>query len=100
MAEKIVAERLVFVDECGTHTSLTPFYGYAPREERLRLSGPRKRGKNTSWLSLSFLRSYKNLGSMVGWLGIPETIHPPQHTQMETFNQEPRDEQKIGRIAD
>ncbi len=51
MAEKISPERLVFVDECGTHTSLAPLYGYAPRGERLRLSVPRKRGKNTTVLS-------------------------------------------------
>jgi transposase len=44
-------ERLVFVDECGTHTSLAPLYGYAPKGERLRLSVPRKRGKNTTLLS-------------------------------------------------
>ena len=44
-------ERFVFVDECGTHTSLGPIYGYAPRDERLRLSVPRKRGKNTTLLS-------------------------------------------------
>jgi hypothetical protein len=35
VAEKIVAERLMFVDECGTHTSLAPLYGYAPRGELL-----------------------------------------------------------------
>jgi transposase len=40
--------RLLFVDECGTHTSLAPLYGYAPRGERLRLSVPRNRGKNTT----------------------------------------------------
>jgi hypothetical protein len=51
VAEKTVAQRLVFVDECGTHTSLAPLYGYAPRGERLRLSVPRKRGKNTTLLS-------------------------------------------------
>ncbi len=51
VAEKIVAQRLVFVDECGTHTSLAPLYGYAPRGQRLRLSVPRKRGKNTTLLS-------------------------------------------------
>ncbi len=51
VAEKIVAQRLVFVDECGTHTSLAPLYGYAPRGERLHLSVPRKRGKNTTMLS-------------------------------------------------
>ena len=44
-------ERLIFVDECGTHTSLAPIYGYAPRGERLRFSVPRKRGKNTTLLS-------------------------------------------------
>jgi transposase len=52
VAEEISAERLVFVDECGTHTSLAPLYGYASRGERLRrLSVPRKRGKNTTLLS-------------------------------------------------
>ena len=50
-AAKVAPERLVFVDECGTHTSLGPIYGYAPRGERLRLRVPRKRGKNTTLLS-------------------------------------------------
>ncbi len=44
-------ERLIFVDECGTHTSLGPIYGYAPRGERLYLSVARNRGKNTTLLS-------------------------------------------------
>jgi hypothetical protein len=50
VAEEIDPERLVFVDECGTHTSLAPLYGYAPKGERLRLSVPRKLcwGKNTT----------------------------------------------------
>ena len=34
-------DRLLFVDECGTHTSLGPIYGYAPRGERLYLPVPR-----------------------------------------------------------
>ena len=51
VAATVEPERLVFVDECGTHTSLAPLYGYAPRDERLRLSVPRKRGKNTTLLS-------------------------------------------------
>ena len=51
VTEEIVAERLVFVDECGTHTSLAPIYGYAPRGERLYLPVPRNRGKNTTLLS-------------------------------------------------
>jgi transposase len=44
-------ERLIFVDECGLHTSLSPIYGYAPRGERLYLPVPRNRGKNTTLLS-------------------------------------------------
>jgi ABC-type cobalamin transport system ATPase subunit len=51
VAAAVEPERLVFVDECGTHTSLAPLYGYAPRGERLHLSVPRKRGKNTTLLS-------------------------------------------------
>jgi transposase len=43
--------RLIFVDECGTHTSLAPVYGYCPKGERLRLSVPRNRGKNTTLLA-------------------------------------------------
>jgi hypothetical protein len=51
VAARVEPERLLFVDECGTHTSLGPIYGYAPRGERLRLRVPRKRGKNTTLLS-------------------------------------------------
>ena len=51
VAAVVEPERLVFVDERGTHTSLAPLYGYAPRGERLRLSVPRRRGKNTTLLS-------------------------------------------------
>jgi transposase len=40
--------RLVFVDECGVHTSLAPVYGYSPQGERLHLSVPRNRGENTT----------------------------------------------------
>src|SRR5215207_2081678 len=48
---KVAPQRLVFVDECGTHTSMAPIYGYAPRGERLRLRLPRRQGKNTTLLS-------------------------------------------------
>ncbi len=51
MAAVVEPERLIFVDECGTHTSLAPIYGYAPRGERLHLPVPRGRGKNTTLLS-------------------------------------------------
>jgi hypothetical protein len=51
VAVAVEPERLLFVDECGLHTSLAPVYGYAPKGERLRLSVPRNRGKNTTLLS-------------------------------------------------
>ena len=44
-------ERLVFVDEMGTHTSLAPLYAYAPVGERAFLEIPRNRGKNTTLLT-------------------------------------------------
>lgn len=51
VARLVEPKRLIFIDECGTHISLSPIYGYAPKGERLRLSVPRKRGKNTTVLS-------------------------------------------------
>ncbi len=51
MSAVVEPKRLIFVDECGTHTSLAPIYGYAPRGERLSVSVPRNRGKNTTLLS-------------------------------------------------
>ena len=51
VAAVVNPKRLIFVDECGTHTSLAPLYGYAPRGQRLYLSVPRNRGKNTTLLS-------------------------------------------------
>lgn len=46
----VAAERLGFVDECGSHTSLTPLYAYAPRKERAVGSVPENRGPNTTLL--------------------------------------------------
>ena len=51
VAGAVESERLLFVDECGVHTSLAPIYGYAPRTERLHLPVPRNRGKSTTLLS-------------------------------------------------
>ncbi len=44
-------ERLVFVDEMGTHTSLAPLYAYAPVGERAFFEVPRNRGTNTTMLT-------------------------------------------------
>jgi transposase len=41
----------VFVDECGTHTSMTRVYARAPRGERVHGGVPRNRGENTTLLA-------------------------------------------------
>ena len=51
IAESLDPRGLIFVDECGTHTSLAPVYGYSPKGERLKLSVPPNRGKNTTLLA-------------------------------------------------
>jgi transposase len=45
-----IANRLVFLDECGTHLALTRLYGWAPRGQRLRACVPKNRGQNTTLL--------------------------------------------------
>ena len=44
----IPAERLVFVDETGTHTRMTPLYARAPRGERAYGHVPRNHTRNTT----------------------------------------------------
>jgi transposase len=48
---KVDARRLVFVDECGTNTSLAPLYAYAPKGRRAYSKLPRNRGANITLLS-------------------------------------------------
>jgi transposase len=47
----IDAERLVFVDEMGTNTSLAPLYGWSRRGRRAYLKTPRNWGKNVTLLA-------------------------------------------------
>ena len=51
VAEQVETERLVFVDEMGTNTSLAALYGWAKKGERDYCSVPRNRGANTTVLS-------------------------------------------------
>ena len=51
VARKTDSKRLVFVDEMGAHTSLSPLRAWSRRGERARCAGPRNRGKNTTLLS-------------------------------------------------
>ena len=51
VAGTLDARRLVFVDEIGTNTSLSPLYGWVKKGERAYCSVPRNRGPNTTLLS-------------------------------------------------
>lgn len=50
-AERVEAERLVFVDEMGANVSLSPLYAYSRRGERAFGSAPRNWGKNVTLLA-------------------------------------------------
>jgi transposase len=51
LAQQIDPQRLVFVDEMGANTSLSPIYAYSPKGQRAYCSVPRNRGPNTTLLS-------------------------------------------------
>jgi transposase len=48
---RLAASRLVFVDEMGSNTSLSPLYGWSKVGERLRAQAPKNWGKNLTLLS-------------------------------------------------
>lgn len=56
VAGQLDPKRLVFVDEMGANTSLSPLYAYSPVGQRARCSVPRNRGKNTTLLSSMSIR--------------------------------------------
>jgi transposase len=56
LAEQVDAKGLVFVDEMGTNTALSPMYGWSKKGERAYCSVPRNRGKNTTVLSSMTLK--------------------------------------------
>jgi len=51
VADALDARRLVFVDEMGTNTALSPVYGWSMKAERAYGAVPRNRGKNTTVLA-------------------------------------------------
>ena len=57
----IYAERLVFVDECSTNTSLAPLYAWSRRGERALCSLPRNWGANVTLLACM---SVEGMGSL------------------------------------
>ncbi len=51
VAEEIDAGRLVFVDEMGSNTALSPLFAWTRRGERAYSKAPRNRGRNTTLLA-------------------------------------------------
>jgi transposase len=51
VAGEIHTERLVFIDECSTNTSLAPLYAWSRRGERALCSLPRNWGANVTLLA-------------------------------------------------
>jgi transposase len=51
VADALDACSVVFVDEMGTNTSLSPVYGWAKKGKRARCAVLRNRGKNTTLLA-------------------------------------------------
>ena len=51
VAGTINTSQLVFVDDMGTNTSLSPLYAYSPKGRRAYADVPRNRGKNTTLLA-------------------------------------------------
>jgi transposase len=51
VASEIDAQRLVFVDECGTNTSLSPLFAWSRRGERAYGEAPRNWGSNVTLLA-------------------------------------------------
>jgi len=51
MAARWEADSLVFVDESGTQTNMTPRYSRAPRGQRAAGVAPRNHGKNTTLIA-------------------------------------------------
>jgi transposase len=51
VARSLDASSLVFVDEMGTNTSLSPVYGWSKKGQRAHGSVPRNRGTNTTVLA-------------------------------------------------
>src|SRR5687768_5296129 len=64
--QQLDTNRLVFVDESGSHIALTPLYGWAPRSERAAGSAPRNRGENTTWIGSLGILGLQTLMTLEG----------------------------------
>ncbi len=66
VAEGLDAGGLVFVDEMGANTSLSPLHAWSRRGERARCSVPRNRGKNATLLASMTLEGMGPCLAVVG----------------------------------
>lgn len=93
----IPAERLVFVDETGTHTAMTPLYALAPRGQRAYGKVPRNHTRNTTLictLTLDGLHAPMvvegaiNRETLVAWIGwgLAPTLVPGQIVVLDNLN--------------
>ena len=93
----VEAARLVFVDECGSHTSLTPLYAYAPRNERAVGSVPKNRGQNTTVLGALNIQGVQAAMTIEGpadglvfeafvWQVLCPTLQPGQIVVMDNLS--------------
>jgi len=94
---RLPAERLVFVDESGFHTRMTPLYGCAPRGRRAYGHVPRNHTHNTTLVAALSLAGVGDAmvieGAMdalafVAWLeqGLGPTLVPGQVVVMDNLN--------------
>jgi transposase len=71
LSRTVDPRRLVFVDEMGTNTSLSPLYAYAPKGRRAYAQVPRNRGANTTLLASM---SLEGMGPCLAVEGTTTTI--------------------------
>jgi transposase len=62
----VPAESLVFIDESGFHTRMTPVYACAPRGERADGAAPRNHTRNTTLVAARSLRGVGDTMTMEG----------------------------------
>jgi transposase len=93
----VPVERLVFVDETGTHTRMTPLYARAPRGERAYGHVPRNHTRNTTLVAAltlagldapMVLEGAMDREAFVAWLRhfLVPTLVPGQVVVMDNLN--------------
>jgi transposase len=93
----VPTERLVFVDETGTHTRMTPLYARAPRGERAYGHVPRNHTRNTTLVAAltlagldapMVLEGAMDRGAFVAWLRhcLGPTLSAGQVVVMDNLN--------------